>query len=200
MVALLALLLAASPPPTQPSQLATLAARMAAAPAWQADFVQDLVPAGFSEGTREAGTLVVAPPARLRFDYGADGRIFAVSGSVARQVDLQTGGCDAVLLSASTWSRLPLATILDPAAAAGSFVISEAPGMIGLTPREPIPELATVEIRLDQAGNVASVMVLDQTGNRNTFSFSRWRRLPAQPVSTFEPALPGHVPCRPEGS
>jgi len=200
MVYLLALVLAAIPPPAPPQQLAALAARLAASPAWQADFVQDFVPSGFSEGTKEAGILVLAPPARLRFDYGASGRIFAVSGSVARHVDLPAGACDAVLLSASTWSRLPLASILDPAAAAAAFAIEETPEAIHLRPLEAIPEIARIEVTLDQGGNVASVLVLDEAGNRNTFSFRMWRRLAAQPVSRFEPALPGYAPCRPEGS
>lgn len=200
MVCLLALVLAAAPSAVvPPPQLAALATRLASAPAWQADFVQEYVPSGFSEGTKDAGTLVLAPPSRLRFDYGASGRIFAVSGNVARHVDLPAGACDAVLLSASTWARLPLASILDPAAAAAAFAISETPGGIRLEPLEPIPELARIEITLDRAGNPASVLVLDQTGNRNTFSFTMWRTLPAQPTSRFEPALAGQAPCRPEG-
>lgn len=201
MVYLLVLALAAAPTTaTPPPRLAALAARLASAPAWQADFVQEFVPSGFSEGTSDAGTLVLAPPSRLRFDYGASGRVFAVNGNVARHVDIPAEACDAVLLSASTWSRLPLASILDPAAAAAAFAISETPGGIRLEPLEPIPELARIEISLDGAGNVASVGVLDQTGNRNTFTFSRWRGLPAQPTSRFEPALAGQAPCRPEGS
>jgi hypothetical protein len=200
MVCLLALVLIATPPAVAPPpQLAALAARLASAPAWQADFVQEFVPSGFTEGTKDAGTLVLAPPSRLRFDYGASGRIFAVSGNVARHVDLPAEACDAVLLSASTWSRLPLASILDPAAAAVAFTISETPGGILLEPREPISELARIEITLDKAGNVASVQVLDETGNRNMFSFTMWRSLPAQPVSRFEPGLAGRAPCRPEG-
>ena len=170
-------------------------------PAWQADFVQEFVPSGFSEGTKDAGTLVLAPPSRLRFDYGASGRIFAVSGNVARHVDLPAGACDAVLLSASTWSRLPLASILDPAAAVAAFAIAEVTGS------HP-SRAAGADLRARPASRSRSTR---QATWRRSWSSTRPEtatRSPsarggasrAQPVSRFEPALAGHAPCRPEGS
>ncbi|HPC84521.1 MAG TPA: outer-membrane lipoprotein carrier protein LolA [Thermoanaerobaculaceae bacterium] len=191
---LLALALAAPPPPA----LAELAARLASAPAWHVGFVQEFVPAGFETGTEEAGTLLLAPPSRLRFDYGASGRVFAVDGTIARHVDQPAGVCDAVALTASAWARLPLSTLLDPGAAAKAFVVEPEPGGLRLLPREPVPELASLRIERDREGNVTRLEVTDETGNRNVFVFSGWTRVSAPDPSRFQPRLPGQDPCQPE--
>lgn len=196
MLALLALAVAAAPRP--PDTLAAVAARLASAPAWQVAFVQEFVPAGFESGTREAGTLLLAPPSRLRFDYGATGRVFAVDGTVARHVDEAAGVCDAVLLTASAWASLPLATVLDPAAAARAFAIEPARGGLRLVPLEPLAGVASVDIASDRDGHVTRLVVTDEAGNRNTLSFSGWRRVPAPAAARFQPGLPGSPPCQPE--
>lgn len=196
MSVLLALALAAVPPP--PTALAEVAARLASAPAWQVSFVQEFVPAGFETGTKEAGTLLLVPPSRLRFDYGATGRVFAVDGSTARHVDQPAGVCDAVLLTASAWARLPLATILDPAAAAQVFTVEPSAGGLRLVPREPHPDLASIDIERDGDGNVTRLVVTDATGNRNLFSFSGWSKVPTPDASRFRPGLTGEAPCQPE--
>lgn len=193
---LLALVLAAAPPP--PDALARMTARLAQAPAWQVSFVQEFVPAGFDSGTREAGTLLLAPPARLRFDYGTSGRVFAVDGPVARHLDQPAGVCDAVLLTASAWARLPLATILDPAAAARTFAIAAVPEGTRLVPREPLAELASIDVACDRDGYVMRLVITDEAGNRNTFTFSGWKGVPAPPAARFQPSLPGQPPCQPE--
>ena len=193
---LLMLTLAATPPP--PAALTEVAARLASAPAWQVSFVQEYVPAGFETGTKEAGTLLLAPPSRLRFDYGSTGRVFAVDGSIARHVDQPAGVCDAVLLTASAWARLPLATLLDPAAAAQVFTIEPMAGGLQLVPREPYPDLASITLEHDRDGTVIRLVITDEYGNRNLFSFSGWQRMPLPAISRFRPGLTGEAPCQPE--
>lgn len=195
---LLAIALAATPTP--PPGLIELASRLAASPAWQADFVQEFVPAGFDTGSQDSGTMLLAPPSRLRFDYGSSGRIFAVSGLIARHVDAPAGVCDAVALSTSVWSRLPLATLLDPGATMQVFAVEQTPSGLHLVPREPMPEIEKIDITLGADGHVTRIETIDETGNRSIFRFSGWKAVPAPAPSRFLPSLPGQEPCHPEAS
>lgn len=197
LVLTLALALTPTPPPVS---LAAVAAALAGSPAWQAEFDQEYLPAGFDQGNREHGTVVIAPPARIRFDYGGPApRVFALDGNLARSVDPSAGTCDAVRIDQGAWERLPLAALLDPASAERSFQISSSGATLHLTPREPSPELVAIDVRVDASHFVTAVEVVDQDGNKNRFGFRRWRKatLPAQ--AFFRPALAGSPPCLPEG-
>lgn len=195
---ILAIVLAATPAP--PPTLVDLASRLASSGAWQADFVQEFVPTGFEAGSQDSGTLLLAPPSRLRFDYGSSGRIFAVSGSIARHVDVPAGVCDAVALSTSVWSRLPLATLLDPGATMQMFAVDATPGGLRLLPREPMPEMEAIHVTLGPDGHVARIETIDESGNRSVFRFSGWKPVRAPVPSHFQPSLPGQEPCQPEAS
>jgi outer membrane lipoprotein-sorting protein len=189
-----------APTSTPPAELQHLATAMRGAAAWKATFTQTYTPSGFDEGTSDAGTVVVAPPGRLRFDYlGAEPRVFAVDEGVARQVDPGAGSCDAFRLDGALWDRLPLAALLDPAATVKSFDAVAVAGVLRLTPREPSPELASIEVTVGPSGLPATVVVRDGEGNRNLFSFSGWVAVAVPPAASFAPALPGKAPCRPEG-
>lgn len=177
-----------------------LSAAIAGNPAWKADFEQEYVPAGFDEGTREAGNLLLAHPDRLRFEYtDAALRVFASDGIVARLVDLEGGACDAVLLDRATWGRLPLAALMDPGAAAHFFDVRPTPEGFSLHPREPDPEVDAIRIVLGRMGLPRALTILDPQGNTNRFVFSNWRPVTAPDVGLFRPALPGEQPCSPEG-
>jgi outer membrane lipoprotein-sorting protein len=195
---LLALALAAA---SGQDNLDRLAEVLRSAPAWSASFTQVYTPEGFTEGTTEHGTLTLAPPARLRFDYTtASPRAFATDGRVARLVDAAAGSCDAVRLDAGTWGRLPLAALLDPPAARAAFAVESRDATLRLVPRKPAPDLAEITVRLDARGLPDEVTVLDGSGTRNTFTFSGWHAVAEPPPSFFLPALPGKAPCTPEES
>jgi outer membrane lipoprotein-sorting protein len=179
--------------------LGALAATLAGSPAWQAEFEQRFTPAGFTTPTVEAGRLALVPPNGLRFDYrSGDGRVFAVDGGVARMVDRGTGSCEAFRLDPATWGRLPLAALLDPAAAQVSFTVTAAGTGARLAPREPMPEVEEIILEPGPDGLPASIVVTDASGNRNEFSFSSWRRSAVPAGEFFRPALPGQPPCSPE--
>ena len=179
--------------------LESLAAAINDAPAWRASFAQRYVPAGFTEGTADQGVVTVAPPVRLRFEYrGESDQVFAVDGAVVRMVDPGAGICDALRLDSATWGRLPLAALLDPAAAGRAFTSATRGAALVLVPREPMPELAELEVTVGRDGLPSTVVVLDGAGNRNEFSFRDWRRQSDPGVEPFRPSLAGQPPCVPD--
>jgi len=195
MTLLLALALSAAP---APDNLARLAAALRSAAAWRAAFTQVYTPEGFSEGTSDRGTLTLAPPGRLRFDYTSGSpRAFTADGHVGRLVDSAAGSCDAVRLDTGTWGRLPLAAVLDPAAARRSFTVESHERELRLVPHEPTPDLAEITVLLDPTDMPESVTVVDGSGTRNAFTFTGWRPVAEPPAAFFEAALPGKEPCQP---
>jgi hypothetical protein len=197
LIALLLPLLAAPLPAADP--LAQAAAALRRHPAWRAEFVQTWIPAGFENGTEERGELLLAPPDRLRFDYaGASPRVFAVDGAVARMVDPQAASCEAVRLDDGAWGRLPLAAVLDPAAARRAFAVAPIPGGVELRPHEPLPDVVRILLLLGPDSLPARVEVEDDSGNLNRFRFLGWAEAPPPAATRFRPALPGAPPCHPE--
>ena len=195
--ALLSAMLAAGP--SGAVTLEEVAAALRRSPCWHTEFTQRYVPAGFETGASESGGLTVAFPGRLRFDYaGAAPRVFATDGTIARTVDPTAGACTAVRLDAGDWSRLPLAAILDPGAARATFAVASRDRTLTLTARAPTPELARVEIVVGGDGLPGEVTVIDESGNRNEFSFAGWRREGEPGDDLFRPALAGTVPCQPD--
>jgi outer membrane lipoprotein-sorting protein len=193
LVLLLVLALAAVP---EQDALDRLASALRSSPAWQADFVQVYMPEGFTEGTSEKGTVTIAPPARLRFDYTTGSpRVFATDGSIGRLVDPAAGSCDAVRLDAGDWGRLPLAALLDPAATRKAFTVESEGQTLNLSPRQANPELAGITVELDANSMPEAVTVRDTSGTRNRFTFNRWRPVAEPSPSFFEPHLPGTRPC-----
>jgi outer membrane lipoprotein-sorting protein len=193
----LALLLALSS--QAPAQLERLAAALRGAAAWQADFVQSYTPAGFAAATVDRGTVIVAAPARLRFDYSTGSRrAFAVDAVVARLVDFTGGTCDAVRLDEGAWARLPLAAILDPSSAERAFAVAAVGRTLTLTPRQPTADLSELAVTVDDKDMPVLVAVTDASGNRNEFALSHWRAAAALPDAAFRPGLPGEAPCAPE--
>ncbi len=182
------------------SPLQQLAAKLQAAPAWQASFAQIFLPAGLSRGSEEHGIFTFAHPSRVRFDYHSEPRrVFAVDGVLARMVDSEAGTCQAVELSEGSWASLPLVALTDPGALRALFAVEEQKETITLLPRQPSPQLARVVVGLGQEGLPQKVVVEDGSGNRNEFRFSRWRAQGSFAKDLFSPSLPGHPPCSPGG-
>ncbi len=190
----LLLVVALAAPPV--AELEAVAVALRASPAWEATFTQRYVPAGFTRGTEETGTLLLRPPDRVRFEYSR--RVFAVRETVARLIDVEAGTCEAVRLAQDTLDRLPLAAILDPGAARSAFQIEAVDRTLILTPRRRTEGISRIEVRLGSDNLPADVVVHDTTGDRNEFRFQRWRRRTALPDSIFSPSLPGELPCMPE--
>jgi len=178
------------------ADLETVAAALRRAPAWEVAFTQRYVPAGFTRGSEERGTLLLQPPHKARFEYA--GRVFAVNHTVARLVDVEGGTCEAVRLSPDTLDRLPLAAVLDPGAARASFEVEAAPRALTLVPQSLSSSVAKIVLHLTPDGLPSQIVVYDSSGDRNEFHFQRWRRRGVLPDNAFAPSLPGLSPCEPE--
>jgi len=197
MMTLLTLLLLLAP--AGPTRLDDVAKALRSSPAWQVRFVQTYLPAGFESGASDEGDLFVAVPDRLRFDYrGESPRVFAVDGLVAREVDAAAATCRAFRLDRGTWSRLPLAAILDPGGADAAFVVEAGTTGVRLVPRVANPDLAAVLITVSADGLPSEIVVEDPAGNRNRFRLRDWRALPAFDRALFAPHLPSQPPCPPD--
>jgi len=192
--ALLCLLAVSSAPPT----LEALSSTLRDAPAWTARFEQRYVPSGFDEGTTDGGSVVIAAPSRLRFDYDGDPpRVFAFDGSVARMVDPEAGTCDAVRLDRGARGSLPLAVLADPQRQTDFFEAQMVGSTLVLVPREGDVDVAEIRVEADADGLPRRFVVTDAAGNRNEFTFSGWRRANAPSPGTFTPSLPDLSPCSP---
>jgi hypothetical protein len=134
-------------------------------------------------------------PLREAFWYR---RTFAVDGAIARFVDPAGPSCDAVRLDQGTWGRLPLAAVLDPAAAEAAFTVEAREGGLRLVPRQPTPDLAEIHLQLDSGGMIGTLEVVDQAGTTNRFVFSHWKTTAAALPGFFRPTLPGRSPCTPD--
>lgn len=197
-MSLLLLFAALSSAPSGGAELETTARALRAAAAWNVHFAQRYVPSGFEAGSVEEGELVLANPLRLRFDYaGTRARVFAVDGSIARLVDARAGTCEALRLDDAAWGRLPLAVLLDPGAAAKSFLATTNGRSLRLVPRTPTPDLAELMITVDDRDLPLTVTVRDGDGNSNEFTFTNWRKVPQPKNELFLPSLPAQPPCKP---
>ncbi len=156
---------------------------LAAAGPTGARFVQDYVPAGFTSGERESGTLSLALPDCLRWDYVEPyPKGYLLCGSVAHQWNPEdkTGqrlqidrrnepGLDLLLLSVGDLRRRYRA-----AARRGAGGIR-----ITLTPLRSLEELAEATLVVDPATTrLSEVSYRDREGNRTRFEIGDYHRLP----------------------
>ncbi|MCX7896078.1 MAG: outer membrane lipoprotein carrier protein LolA [Thermoanaerobaculum sp.] len=175
-----------------------VAAQLQQSKAWQAEFVQVFLPAGFAKGEEQRGILTFAHPARVRFEYTSKPRrVFATDGVLARMVDLEAGTCQAVKVDSQTWSSIPLASLSDPGALRQAFQVEERTPVITLIPRQASASITKVTVTVDAAYLPQELLVEDPSGNTNRFAFRRWRPLSQADPKLFSPAPPGQEPCRP---
>lgn len=149
-----------------------------------ADFVQTYVPAGFTSGESESGTVAFDLPERLRWDY-ADPypRSFLVSGSTVfawsagdaagRRLDLaseEARHLDLLRLDTGTLSQRYVAELEAVAGGGGSEVL--------LTPVDPAAEIAEARLAVDADLRLKTLSYRDDEGNLTRFELSALRPLP----------------------
>jgi outer membrane lipoprotein-sorting protein len=200
-ILLLALLIPALPPAPALAQgdpwasLDRVRDSLAAAGPSQAAFTQTYVPAGFSSGETESGTLALSLPDCLRWDYRQPySKSFLLCGEVAHYwnaedragrrytIDRENEpGLDLLLLGVEELKTRYRAT--QKRADGGRVAID-------LVPRQRLEAVASASLVVDTAANrLVGISYRDREGNFTRFAISDYRRLDGD--TTFDP--PRHI-------
>jgi outer membrane lipoprotein carrier protein len=159
--------------------------------AWTADFVQTWVPAGFSTGESESGTVSLALPGALRWDYETPyPKSLLVKLDTAYSWNPGEASGRRILLAPEEREQLALLE-LDLATLRRRFsaAVQSAPDErieIALTPLEDGNDVRQAQLTLDALSHRLIAMgYSDVEGNRTEFAFSGHR-----PVAGADPFTP----------
>ena len=195
--AILALLLAGSPGPTQGASPAVeLLARAAAAygdgSAHSAAFTQIYTPAGFATSKRESGRVWIQAPQRLRFDYAApDAKIYTYDAGEGRFFSPEDKQLAIRKLTPDERARLPLVFLERPEDLAARLEVrTDASGAVLLKPRAADSDLAWLKLMIGADGMVESLAYEDTAGNRSEFRFEGWKTEKPRPPDDYRIAGP----------
>jgi outer membrane lipoprotein carrier protein len=190
--AILALLLAGPPGPTQSGSpalelLAKAAAAYGDGSAHAAAFTQIYTPAGFATSKRESGRVWIQAPQRLRFDYAApDAKIYTYDAGEGRFFSPEDKQLAIRKLTPDERARLPLVFLERPEDLAARFdVATDASGAVLLKPRSPDSDLAWLKLVVNGAGMLDSLSYEDTAGNRSEFRFEGWKAEKARPAEDY---------------
>jgi outer membrane lipoprotein-sorting protein len=155
-------------------------------------FVQIYTPAGFATARREAGTVWIQAPQRVRFDYTApEKKAFTYDAGEGRFFSPEDKQLTVRRLSEDEKARLPVVFLTQPTDLRRQYEISvdagtDAPASrVLLTPRVPRPELAWLRLTVGKDGRVSELSYQDSAGNRTEFRFDAWQRGKARPAGDF---------------
>ena len=155
-------------------------------------FVQIYTPAGFATAKREAGTVWIQAPQRVRFDYTApEKKAFTYDAGEGRFFSPEDKQLTVRRLSEDEKARLPVVFLTQPADLGRQYEISVDAGESGggsrllLTPRIARPELAWLRLAVGKDGRVNELSYQDTAGNRTEFRFEAWQRGKARPAADF---------------
>ena len=155
-------------------------------------FVQIYTPSGFTTARREAGTVSIQAPQRVRFDYTApEKKTFTYDAGEGRFFSPEDKQLTVRRLSEDEKARLPVVFLTRPADLARQYEISVDSGdsssatRLLLTPRAPRPELAWLRLAIQKDGSVRELAYQDSAGNRTEFRFEAWKEEKARPASDF---------------
>lgn len=171
-----------------------IAAALQRQPVWTADYVQEYLPAGMTEGDEERGTLTLAWPDHALFIAGDPPvRLMGMVGRAVRLLDLEVPSCDDHQLTREEWERTPLIAILEPQRAVERFSVALEGSTLVLRPRNA-GGVSRLAVTVDDKGLPAQVTIEDAAGAVNRLTFSRWRR-GASPAGGWLPPPPGGLVC-----
>jgi outer membrane lipoprotein carrier protein len=155
-------------------------------------FVQIYTPSGFATARREAGTVSIQAPQRVRFDYTApEKKTFTYDAGEGRFFSPEDKQLTVRRLSEDEKARLPVVFLTRPADLGRQYEISVDSGdsssatRLLLTPRVPRPELAWLRLAIQKDGSVRELSYQDSAGNRTEFRFEAWKPEKARPASDF---------------
>jgi outer membrane lipoprotein carrier protein len=193
----------ASPAPVTPVRAAAIPADASAAferavalysdgAAHSAHFVQIYTPSGFATARREAGTVSIQAPQRVRFDYTApEKKVFTYDAGEGRFFAPDDKQLTVRRLSDDEKARLPIIFLTRPEDLGRQYEISVDPGesagatRLLLTPRVARAELAWLRLAIDKDGTVRELAYQDAAGNKTEFRFESWQRGKIRPAGDF---------------
>jgi len=158
---------------------------------YQSAFVQTYTPSGFASARREAGTVWIQAPQRLRFDYAPpESKVFTFDSGEGRFYSPQDRQLTVKKLTAEERVRLPLVFLSDPNELSTPYAIAVEPAAdeatrLLLTPRAKRPELSWLRLTIGRDGSVSELSYEDEGGNRTEFRFEAWRREKPRPAEDF---------------
>ena len=155
-------------------------------------FVQIYTHAGFATAKREAGTVWIQAPQRVRFDYTApEKKAFTYDAGEGRFFSPEDKQLTVRRLSEDEKARLPVVFLTQPSDLGRQYEISVDAGdtagatRLLLTPRVARPELAWLRLTVGKDGRVSELSYQDSAGNRTEFRFEAWQRGKARPAADF---------------
>jgi outer membrane lipoprotein carrier protein len=193
----------ATPTPAAPARAAAIPADASAAferavalysddAAHSAQFVQIYTPSGFATARREAGSVSIQAPQRVRFDYTApEKKVFTYDAGEGRFFAPDDKQLTVRRLSDDEKARLPIIFLTRPEDLGRQYQISVDPGesagptRLLLTPRVARAELAWLRLAIDRDGTVRELAYQDAAGNKTEFRFESWQRGKLRPAADF---------------
>jgi outer membrane lipoprotein-sorting protein len=179
-------------PPAASAALERSVARYSDGAAHSSSFVQIYTPSGFASARREAGTVSIQAPQRVRFDYTApETKIFTYDAGEGRFFSPEDKQLTVRRLSEDEKARLPVVFLTHPADLGRQYVIAVDPGESGgtvrllLTPRVARTELVWLRLAVEKDGTVRELSYQDSAGNRTEFRFEAWRAGKGRPAADF---------------
>lgn len=154
-------------------------------------FVQTYAPAGFAETAPETGKLVLQSPDRVRFDYdGPEGKVFTFDGTSGRQYVAADRQLVVRKLAPGDRERLPIVFLESAEALLARYAAAETPADNGLvevvlTPKKPGGVKSVSLLTLAATGEVKRLVLVDNAGNRTTFTFTQKISGAKRPDSDF---------------
>jgi len=210
MIAALALLVvtAAAPPADDANTLlAALAGHFRGAPSVKGHFVQAYTNKALGREVKEEGTLLLAPPDRLRWEYQKPERkLFIAAGGVSWFYVPADEVAYRVFLDKDRSRLLPTRFILGDEKLGDEFEATEVPAHEGLRrlvlmPRVPTEELERLVLTLAFPGpRLDTLDVLDPLGNRTSYRFTDLAAAGTPRASDFSFEPPKGVDVVDEGS
>ncbi|HQQ77499.1 MAG TPA: outer membrane lipoprotein carrier protein LolA [Thermoanaerobaculia bacterium] len=159
-------------------------------------FVQTYAPAGFAETAPETGKLVLQAPDRVRFDYdGPEGKVFTFDGTAGRQYVAADRQLVVRKLAPADRERLPIVFLESTEALLARYDAAETPAENGLveivlSPKKPGGLRSVSLLAAAASGEVKRLVLVDNAGNRTTFTFMQKIPGAKRPDSDFALSAP----------
>jgi outer membrane lipoprotein-sorting protein len=178
-------------PPDAAAALSRAVTRYSDGSAHAAAFTQVYTPGGFTTARKEAGTVWIQSPQRLRFVYGPpQNTIYTYDAGEGRFFSPEDRQLTVRRLTPEERARLPIVFLTDPSELAAAYDIATEKGpdsssRLLLTPRAKRGDLAWLRLAIGPEGDVRELSYEDGSGNRTEFRFAAWRKEAARPSSEF---------------